>query len=96
MINFAVVIMLDFKRTLNTFCTELCKVSPAKFAFKWLFVFNKDLTICAFRNQHRVVVVILVFRSMLKCKLLVCKGNSNDIYSLQSIKCTMSGDGDHL
>lgn len=61
MINFAVVIMLDFKRTLNTFCTELCKVSPAKFAFKWLFVFNKDLTICAFRNQHRVVVVILVF-----------------------------------
>ena len=96
MINCIVVIMLDFKRPLNTRCKELCKVNPAKFAFKCLLIFNKDLTIFACVNQHHVVVVILDFRSMLKCKLLVCKGNTDDIYSLHSIKCAMSCGGDHL
>jgi hypothetical protein len=32
----------------------------------------------------------------LECKLLVCKGNTDDIYSLHSIKCAMSCGGDHL
>lgn len=67
MINVVVVIMLDFKRPLNTRCKELCKVSPAKFAFKCLLIFNKDLTIFACVNQHHVVVVILDFRSTVVC-----------------------------